>query len=108
MSASSACGNSQNWAKCPVGKRPTAPIGVDSGPEISVGLHLINHARSSTHCSDRPKTTKRLTLSDKTLRFTVPTGVLPAWLQICLRCKFGRDEIERLATGNQESMRNIG
>jgi type I restriction enzyme S subunit len=47
-------------------------------------------------------------LSDKTLRFTVSTGVLPAWLQICLRCKFGRDEIERLATGNQESMRNIG
>jgi type I restriction enzyme S subunit len=54
------------------------------------------------------KTTKRLMLSDKTLRFTVSTGVLPAWLQICLRCKFGRDEIERLATGNQESMRNIG
>lgn len=54
------------------------------------------------------KTTKRLMLSDKTLRFTVSTGVLPTWLQICLRCKFGRDEIERLATGNQESMRNIG
>lgn len=54
------------------------------------------------------KTTKRLMLSDKTLRFTVSAGVLPAWLQICLRCKFGRDEIERLATGNQESMRNIG
>lgn len=54
------------------------------------------------------KTTKRLMLSDKTLRFTVSKGVLPEWLQICLRCKFGRDEIERLATGNQESMRNIG
>ena len=54
------------------------------------------------------KTTKQLMLSDKTLRFKLDEKVLPEWLQICLRCKFGRDEIERLATGNQESMRNIG
>lgn len=54
------------------------------------------------------KTTKQLMLSDKTLRFRLNKKVLPEWLQICLRCKFGRDEIERLATGNQESMRNIG
>ena len=54
------------------------------------------------------KTTKQLMLSDKTLRFKVDERVLPEWLQICLRSKFGRDEIERLATGNQESMRNIG
>ena len=54
------------------------------------------------------KTTKQLMLSDKTLRFELCPQVLPDWLQICLRCKFGRDEIERLATGNQESMRNIG
>jgi type I restriction enzyme S subunit len=47
-------------------------------------------------------------LSDKTLRFDICPQVLPEWLLICLRCKFGRDEIERLATGNQESMRNIG
>ena len=47
-------------------------------------------------------------LSDKTLRFQLNSRVLSAWLQVCLRCKFGRDEIERLATGNQESMRNIG
>jgi type I restriction enzyme S subunit len=54
------------------------------------------------------KTTKQLMLSDKTLRFKVDERVLPEWLQICLRSKFGRDEIERLATGNQDSMRNIG
>jgi type I restriction enzyme S subunit len=54
------------------------------------------------------KTRKQLMLSDKTLRFDVCPQVSPVWLQICLRCKFGRDEIERLATGNQESMRNIG
>lgn len=54
------------------------------------------------------KTTKQLMLSDKTLRFKLDKRVLPDWLLICLRCQFGRDEIERLATGNQESMRNIG
>jgi type I restriction enzyme, S subunit len=54
------------------------------------------------------KTTKKLMLSDKTLRFEICPQVLPEWLRVCLRCKFGRDEIERLATGNQESMRNIG
>jgi type I restriction enzyme, S subunit len=51
---------------------------------------------------------KRLMLSDKTLRFTISDQVLAGWMQTCLRSKFGRDEIERLATGNQESMRNIG
>lgn len=54
------------------------------------------------------KTTKQLMLSDKTLRFDICPQVLHEWLLICLRCKFGRNEIERLATGNQESMRNIG
>ena len=52
--------------------------------------------------------TKRLMLSDKTLRFKISECMLPGWLLICLRSKFGRNEIERLATGNQESMRNIG
>ena len=48
-----------------------------------------------------------LMLSDKILRFTV-IQVPQEWLLYCLRSVFGRDEIERLATGNQESMRNIG
>ncbi len=51
---------------------------------------------------------KQLMLSDKTLRFKLSDCVLPNWLLVCLRSKFGRNEIERLATGNQESMRNIG
>lgn len=54
------------------------------------------------------KISKRLMLSDKTLRFKIASSVSEQWLLICLRTKFGRGEIERLATGNQESMRNIG
>jgi len=52
--------------------------------------------------------TKRLMLSDKTLRFRLRPLVLPEWLLACLRSEHGRREITRLATGNQESMRNIG
>ena len=51
---------------------------------------------------------KQLMLSDKTLRFRISSLVSKEWLLICLRSKWGRLEIERLATGNQESMRNIG
>ena len=51
---------------------------------------------------------KRLMLSDKTLRFRISPLVNVYWLLTCLRSKWGRLEIERLATGNQESMRNIG
>lgn len=48
-----------------------------------------------------------LMLSDKILRFHL-IGASAAWLLYVLRSAFGRSEIERLATGNQESMRNIG
>lgn len=47
-------------------------------------------------------------LSDKILRFVLRPEVSPDWLLVCLRSRRGRREIERLATGNQESMRNIG
>ena len=40
--------------------------------------------------------TKQLMLSDKTLRLRINPAVAPAWLQCCLRSKFGRAEIERL------------
>ncbi len=51
--------------------------------------------------------TRRLMLSDKILRFRIHT-VVPQWLLYVFRTSWGRAEIERLATGNQESMRNIG
>jgi type I restriction enzyme S subunit len=50
---------------------------------------------------------KMLMLSDKILRFGFAV-ILPKWVLVNLRTVFGRSEIERLATGNQDSMRNIG
>jgi len=52
--------------------------------------------------------TLRVMLSDKILRFRFSPDVDPRWVLYWLRSDFGRTEIERLATGNQESMRNIG
>lgn len=49
---------------------------------------------------------RTLMLSDKILRFLID-GANPRWVLWMLRSRVGRNEIERLATGNQESMRNI-
>jgi type I restriction enzyme, S subunit len=58
-------------------------------------------------CVIAKRVTSNVMLSDKILRFRL-LGGLNQWVLYNLRSKFGREEIERLATGNQESMRNIG
>jgi type I restriction enzyme, S subunit len=59
-------------------------------------------------CVIAQKVTLQVMLSDKILRFRFSSAVNPSWVLYWLRSDFGRSEIERLATGNQESMRNIG
>jgi len=49
---------------------------------------------------------KDLLLSDKIHRFIIPDE-WKEWVRLCLRTRHGRNEIESLATGNQDSMRNI-
>ncbi|MFN4812914.1 MAG: restriction endonuclease subunit S [Bacteroidota bacterium] len=51
---------------------------------------------------------RKLMLSDKTLRFLFKTDILKPYVLHYLRSQKGRREIQRLSTGNQESMRNIG
>ena len=53
------------------------------------------------------KVTKRIMLSDKTLRLHFRADDRRIFLHY-LRSPFGRAEIEARSTGNQESMRNIG
>lgn len=57
-------------------------------------------------CVIAERVQRRLMLSDKILRFHF-TDIPPRWILHCLKSPHGRKEIERLATGNQESMRNI-
>ena len=54
------------------------------------------------------KVTRKIMLSDKILRFRFSDEVVPQWVLYWLRSDIGRKEIQRLSTGNQESMRNIG
>ena len=51
---------------------------------------------------------RQLMLSDKTLRFNFNSDILKPYVLYYLRSREGRREIQRLSTGNQESMRNIG
>jgi len=51
---------------------------------------------------------RTLMLSDKTLRFIFKSNVSKKYILYYLRSRKGRSEIQRLSTGNQESMRNIG
>ena len=59
-------------------------------------------------CVIAKKITLRVMLSDKILRFSFVPTTNPSWILYWLRSSFGRSEIRRLATGNQDSMRNIG
>jgi type I restriction enzyme, S subunit len=59
-------------------------------------------------CVIAQKVTRKVMLSDKILRFHFSDTVVPHWVLYWLQSDIGRKEIERLSTGNQESMRNIG
>jgi type I restriction enzyme S subunit len=59
-------------------------------------------------CVIAQKVTQKIMLSDKILRFHFSDIVVPQWVLYWLRSDIGRKEIQRLSTGNQESMRNIG
>ena len=58
-------------------------------------------------CVIARKVTKKIMLSDKTLRIKFDGFSQEYFLQF-LRSRFGRKQIMLLSTGNQESMRNIG
>jgi type I restriction enzyme, S subunit len=86
------------------------PDRVDSSLFIRRGDFLFSRANTIElvgACVIAERVTRTIMLSDKILRFDVPQN-LKFWLLHVLRSTWGRSEIERLATGNQESMRNIG
>ncbi|MCF6251963.1 MAG: restriction endonuclease subunit S [Methylococcaceae bacterium] len=78
---------------------------------IQVGDFLISRA-NTLELLGMPvivqKVSKNLMLSDKVLRLVVNEAIDKKWLNIFLRSQRGRKEIESRATGNQQSMRNIG
>jgi len=77
---------------------------------VKVGDFLISRANTIELLGSPVivhKVRKNLMLSDKVLRLVMKNEDKP-WLDIFLRSQNGRKEIEARATGNQQSMRNIG
>lgn len=77
---------------------------------ISKGDFLFSRANTIDlvgACVIAKRVNRKVMLSDKILRFEI-IGIPKEWVLIVLRSRWGRDEIEKLATGNQDSMRNIG
>jgi type I restriction enzyme S subunit len=58
-------------------------------------------------CVIAEQVSKQVMLSDKTLRIQFKDPSLKPWVLHFLRSRAGRQQIEALCTGNQESMRNI-
>jgi len=82
-------------------------------PELFVQAGDFLFSRANTidlvgACVIAKHVTKRVMLSDKILRFILVDDFLKTWFQTLLRSQLGRAAIESLASGNQESMRNIG
>lgn len=82
-------------------------------PELFVNTGDFLFSRANTielvgACVIAQNVTKRLMLSDKILRLVLVNDELKTWLLTLLRSELGRKYIERFASGNQESMRNIG
>jgi type I restriction enzyme S subunit len=77
---------------------------------IRKGDFLISRANTVElvgACVIAEQVSKQVMLSDKTLRIQFKDPSLKPWVLHFLRSRAGRQQIESLCTGNQESMRNI-
>lgn len=91
-------------------KTCTDPARLDAALFIEDGDFLLSRANTIElvgACVIARGVHRRVMLSDKILRLRL-SSIEPRWVLYVLRSNYGRNEIERLATGNQESMRNIG
>ena len=78
--------------------------------QIKVGDFLFSRANTLQlvgNCVIVNNISKRLMLSDKILRFTFDDTVLDEYVLYYTRSRSYRDQIEELASGNQDGMRNV-
>jgi type I restriction enzyme S subunit len=83
---------------------------IDPSLLIQKGDFLISRANTVQlvgACVIAERVTKQVMLSDKTLRIQFRDPSLKPWVLHYLRSREGRNQIEALCTGNQETMRNI-
>lgn len=104
--------SAMTWGEFRADENKAIPAGsrVEPNWTIRAGDLLFSRANTSEYVGacvlvgiDHPN----LILSDKSLRLVPLAGVSSAWLLHCLRSGPTRGQIEALATGTKESMRNI-
>ncbi len=86
------------------------PNRIDENLLICKGDFLISRANTVElvgACVIAEGVSKKVMLSDKTLRIQFKDPSLKPWVLHFLRSRAGRQQIEALCTGNQDSMRNI-
>ena len=102
-----------SWGDYKEGESKTCldPARVNEASVIRAGDFLFSRANTQElvgACVIAARVSLRVMLSDKILRFRFAKEALKPWVVHFLRSRDGRAQIERLSTGNQESMRNIG
>jgi type I restriction enzyme S subunit len=99
------------WGTYDDSESKTLPAGkqVPASTRIRVGDFLISRANTLElvgACVIVKNVARPVFLSDKVLRLVMPEAIKP-WLLYVLQSEHGRRQIERLASGNQLSMRNL-
>lgn len=104
--------SAMTWGEFRPDENKAIPAGsrLDERWTIHGGDLLFSRANTSDYvgaCVVVPRDFPNLILSDKSLRLVPQMNVDPPWLQTFLRSRPARLQIEVLATGTKESMRNI-
>ncbi len=92
-------------------KTCTDPKRINEALFVQPGDFLFSRANTIElvgACVIANSVTQRIMLSDKILRFVLIESDFKEWLLFLFRSQLGRSQIEELASGNQDSMRNIG
>lgn len=97
--------NEQESKTCTIEERVNPNILVKPGDFLFSRANTVELVGA---CVIAKKVTLKVMLSDKILRLVLVQDGLKHWLLYLLRSIIGRKQIEILATGNQESMKNIG
>lgn len=102
-----------SWGRYQEGESKTCLDANRVNPELFIAPGDFLFSRANTieligACVIADTVRHRVMLSDKILRFQFADAALKPWVLQALRSKQGRQQIEALASGNQESMRNIG
>lgn len=97
--------NEQESKTCTIEERVNPDLFVKAGDFLFSRANTVELVGA---CVIAKTVTLKVMLSDKILRLVLVHDNMKPWLLYLLRSRIGRKQIEVLATGNQESMKNIG